>query len=289
MTTRHLPGLLALLLATIAGAQPTHSYFLQAEELAAEAQLTDDRDTLDTARTLYVLAFEQSADADPAVGPSVCLALADLARDPDEARWLRALARVIDTRASPDPDWAPTPPGLTPDRAAFDLATAIGYIRSGDGRRATPLLEQQDVSDLLDNTERLLSIGAYRGGAFRIRQHLQDWPACPQCNERGINTRVIRTPDGTRLCPTCDGNPGPELSPAELILQLRYESLLLSGVHQSWAAQTAVDGGAPLRDPNPDELAPFFNVDPALSVFDPETRTFSEPTTPTPVAPVTPD
>jgi hypothetical protein len=82
---------------------------------------------------------------------------------------------------------------------------------------------------------------------------------CSECKNR----RFIKSQQGVRLCPTCGGKPGPKLSQQELLYQLRLESSLLHGVQRSWIAQTVVDGGAPLRDLDPDELAATYRIDPA--------------------------
>lgn len=235
---------------------------------------------LELARTLFVLAHEldrRSPKPDGWAAASL-LALADLEPLARDRRWLIALAE----QADPAPGRAPVrdakPPPLEP---AFLAATVLGLVRSGDGRAALRLLERPDVRRLLVSYERLLSPLGYAGGLAQLEAEARRWP-CSSCG----NTRFIRVaqPGGrvdTRLCPLCKGNPGPAISPEHAAAQWRFESRLLRGIHRSWSAQVIADAGVPLRDPDPDELAAVYRVDPA-AVFFRQGRWTADPDAPPP-------
>lgn len=239
------------------------AYFLLAEEVAAEATRPEHKRL---ARTLYILAM--ALQPDPALAditPSVCLGLAGLAATPEQARWLRAMADSLTRRDRLEPNWSPPGPEVSPARAALDLATAIGLIRAGEGDRAAPLFEQPAVQALLEKLEFTLNGSGMT--VTDLRRNLDLWRHCPECFQHGLNQRVISRPNGFILCPTCGGNPGPVLTRAQLIGQLRFESLLLDGVNRSWSAQALVDGGSPLRDLEPGELPGSFGVNPARAFW----------------------
>lgn len=243
------------------------AYFNLGEEVAAEAWSDAD---FALARTLFVLAFEidraggGGAAVSSGVGASVCLALADL--EPSEAgrAWLWALAGTLDPQYA-QPDWGSGVGLGAGDEAAIQAATLLGLVRSGDGAQARELFRRPEVGAIIETYERLLGTGGESGGVARLERAMGAWP-CPQCHNRRVVTRRGGPPEDV-LCPTCNGNPGPQLSRAELLAQLRFESRLLNGIQRSWAAQITVDQGAPLRDPSPDELAPTYGVDPRATLW----------------------
>ena len=250
------------------------------EAVGADAQ---DGPSRALCRTLYVLAYETSkkqtdemrrASGSADIRISVCLALAAVADSDSEQRWLRAIASSLGSTGLESGGSASTAGGgvAPPDPAALELASALGLVRVGQGRAAARLLEKPEVSRLLDQTERLLSPGGLSGGAQRVRKLMGDWPNCPECKNR----RFIKSQEGVRLCPTCGGKPGPKLVQQELLYQLRLEASLLHGVQRSWVAQTVVDGGAPLRDLDPEELAATYRVDPAKTLW--RNGTWTSPT-----------
>ncbi|MBY0311171.1 MAG: hypothetical protein K2W85_03790 [Phycisphaerales bacterium] len=251
-------------------------YFELGEEVAAEAATDADRRL---ARDLYILALELSrkvtpagqSDAPATLGPpdpllarSVCLALAAMESADEQRRWLIALADTTgaDLSAEPVPIRTTT---TSRDPAAFDLASALGSIRIGEGRRAQAILSRPGVAALFERVSKLLTQN-FGSGADQVRRHAEQWPTCPRC----LNRRFIREgagPTGVVVCPHCLGTPGPRLSDEELLAQIRTESVLLSGQARSWAAQIVSDGGSPLRELDIDELARVFSVDPARPVW----------------------
>ncbi len=245
-------------------------YFLLGEEVAADAT---DNEARDLARRLYVLAYELDARSAAEkgrfrLGPSVCLGLASMASRDDERRWLRALAETLSERE-------PSLGGTTADgiggfdpEAAFDLATAMGLARSGEGRRAEQLLDKPGVSELLDRIEaQPMPDGSLNNLRAFFKRAIRDWPICPQCRNRRVVPAGSNRNGEMVLCDTCRGNPGPKLTEQELANQLRIEAVLLQGTQRSWAAQVLADAGAPLRDLDPSELAGTYRVDPAKPLW----------------------
>lgn len=241
--------------------EPT-AYFILAEEVGEAAHSIAQ---VDLARTLYVLAFELARSRGPGysqLAASACLGLAQL--DPSDANraWLESLAGASDPRYA-QADWSRVAIGEVSDDTAFALATAMGYVRSGEGLRAAKILDNPAVMDLLNQYEAMLSTTSSSGGRLRLQRHIKAWPQCPECGNDRIVTRKNSSPPVKTLCYTCRGNPGPVLSAAELVVHLRTESRLLSGIHRSWGAQYIAGLDAPIHDPDPDELALAYGVDPA--------------------------
>ncbi len=229
-------------------------YMLLAEEVA-DARPEDP--TL--ARTLFVLAFHLQRD--PAqIDAAPVIALASMERHEPTRRWLLALAGSVDRRYTQF-DWSVAGGQPISDDLAYKAATVLGLARAGDGREARRLLGEPGVKDLLTRYERAIPTSGQPGALTALEQTIALWP-CPECG----NTRYVSKsgPRGleVRLCPTCRGNPGPQLARTELIDQLRFEAILLNGIQRSWAAQALIDQGAPLRDPDPADLPALYAVDP---------------------------
>lgn len=241
------------------------SYFALAEEMAALAEDADrrDREVLATARRLFVLAFELGrGQGDAGLSASASIGLAALATQERERRWLRALAAAMDPRHG-SPDWSRVDPGAPSATTALRAAEVIGKVRAGNGRAALTLLEDPSVLAALSRHDRLLHPFGARGGLFDLQRQAGLWP-CPECR----NTRLGRDVRGrAALCGTCKGNPGPEMTPDLYVAHLRTEFALLSAEHATWSSQLATDGGVPLRDPDPDELASAMRIDPSRTLF----------------------
>lgn len=241
------------------------AYFELAEEVADAAKTAGE---YALATRLYVLAFEldraRTGGMPGPMGASACVALASIARREQDKRWLSALAVAVDPRQS-QPKWVRQERESADADAAYAAASALGLVRSGEGTQARVLLEDAKVSAMLRRYERLLSEQGGTRYSSSVELEAAKWP-CRDC----LNQRIVkRTPKAGdyKLCPLCNGNPGPALSDADLLAQWRLESLLLSGIHRSWSAQVATDDGEPLRDPEPEELAPTLGVDATLTRF----------------------
>jgi hypothetical protein len=234
------------------------AYFLLAEEVADTAA---DRDATELARTLYVLAFHLDLQRAPqgAIAASAAVGLAQIERLERDRRWLLAMAGTIDRRYAA-PDWNVPASLSVSEETAYLAAAAIGLARSGDGRDAKRLLDDRGVRDLLRRYERAIGSSGETGALFRIEKYTEQWP-CRECGNSRVVTKPTERGAELRLCSTCRGNPGPRLSEEEFIAQLRFESYLLSGIQRSWAAQEIVDQGAPLRDPDPADVADTFGID----------------------------
>ncbi|MBX3363463.1 MAG: hypothetical protein KF866_01750 [Phycisphaeraceae bacterium] len=239
------------------------AYFLLGEDVASEAV---EPEHVELAKTLFVLAFElDRRQAAPSwVSASACLALAEVSRLERERRWLTALARTMDARQAP-PDWNYADPIRISDETAYQAATAIGMLRSGHGRQARELLARPEIGAVVLRYETLLHPMGLPGETGRLTREAERWP-CPECSNERVLRRPGVNPPELIPCPWCRGDPGIRLTMAEMVGQLRFESRLLAGVHRSWSAQVASDAGLPVRDPDPDELAPTLGVD-ASKVF----------------------
>lgn len=238
------------------------AYYRLGEEVAAEATTTPQRQL---AQTLFVLAFELDRRAGGLHGASIALALADLSRLEQDRRWLRALARSIDPRYA-QPDWGASTADQIPPALAYRAATVLGQIRAGRGSRVRDELDEPQVLDLFQRYESLLSPHGEPGALQILRRQGENWP-CPECGNSRIVRKANTVPREDILCHTCHGDPGPRLTSEELIAHLRFEARLLDGIAGSWSAQIAADGGAPLRDPDPLELAPTLGVDPRRTLW----------------------
>lgn len=241
------------------------AYLELGEEVMSEAGNAGDRDL---ARRLFVLCFELERAkppeaADRGLMSSCCLALVPLADTDGDRRWLAALgAAVGGAPASPGAIQPSLAPSIPADQA-LDAATVLSLARSGQGSKALRLLDRPGVTAALEKHERLLSAGLMGGGLSSVRAMIDQWPTCNHCRAR----RYVKDGAGVRLCPRCSGRPGPRLSNDQLVLFLRTEAALLSGVQRSWAASSLVDGGAPVRDADPAELASTLGVDVSRPLF----------------------
>lgn len=240
------------------------AYFLLAEEVAFEATAPAH---VRLAQTLYALAYELDRErGQTALGASCCLGLAATERSESAQLWLRALAGAIDRRYV-QPDWSAPADGDAPGGTPLMVATIVGLVRAGEGALARERLDDHpDALAMLKKYEPLMGNTGERGGLSRLELNMSGWP-CRECGNRRIVIKKNTDPPESVLCYTCNGNPGPILSRAELIAQLRFESRLLNGIQRSWAAQILSDFGATLHDPDPAELATAYDADPAKPLY----------------------
>lgn len=278
------------------------AYFLLAERVADVASERSDDSLRRLARQLAVLSYELTkrgggggGAAGGGVGGSVddsarsvCLLLASIAPSVQEARWLRALAGTFD-RDILGAVYDPPGTGPSRDEAALDAATVLGLVRTGQGRRAEQRLKKPGVEELLQRHEKLLSPAGMSGEFDRLRRTMADWPTCPQCRGKRAITRTDNNGRlaGVTLCDTCGGQPGPRIPLSELVLQLRLEALLLSGIQRSWSGQILIDNGAPMRELDADELAARLGIDPLKPLWRDGVWTAPEGAAPASVEPKT--
>lgn len=227
------------------------AYIELAEEVSSETSSPQDRDL---SRHLYAVAYdlERSTRSRPEVMAGACLGLASLEASDEGSAWLYAVAGLVDPRATRGEGAGVTTLAVSPE-VAVAAANALGLARSGEGRRAGRIYEDPAVKQVFERYGRLLGGSGGLSGLSRFERSLRDWPDL-DCGGSRVITR--RGEDGveTHLCPICRGNPGPPMSEQEFLDHLRFESRLLRGIHQSWGAQIAADGGAPLLDPDPDRV-----------------------------------
>ncbi len=220
------------------------------------------------------------------VAAGACLLLAELSTSEPDRRWFAALARAMEAGVGGRSWLRPGDAGYNAE-AAYNAACVVGLVRAGDGLAARQLLNEPGVRQVLLDHERLLSTIGEPGGLAYLEREAGKWP-CPECrNDRVVRTVVDRQAQ-YRLCPACNGNPGPSLSDDAVILQLRLEARLLHGVQRSWAAQLAADHGLPLDDPDADELSKVLGFDSRAFIFKDGGWYREDGTQPGPISPFAP-
>ena len=249
-------------LASLTPARPM-DYFRLAEELAYLSAVSPNQRSTATrlAEQLYVLAYEleRAGGGDSSLGPSVCLALADLA-PPEERDWLLAIAASFGQAGSSEIELE-RGAGRTEDRARLDAAEAIGRFRAVERRPLSVIMRRIDVR------RQMVDAGVPQRDADWVMGLLErglQRPYCPECR----NQRLVRTgtPDQSveqSLCPQCFGNPEPDppLSGDDLRRLLGIEARLLNAKPRTWTAEVLVGGGEPLNDLDPSGLADRYGVD----------------------------
>ncbi len=241
-------------------------YYTLAEDLADDAR-DPARRTL--AEHLFVLAYAIDRKRDPRspLAAQACRALADVAGAERSRAWLVALAQVLDPRQAP-PSWLAAPPRPSEESEPYRVATALGLVRSGEGARARQLLDKPEVRAALIRSDALLyRLGANYGSTTILRE-AELWP-CPEChNDRYVKRPVVGAKGVEyRVCPRCQGLPGPRMNVQQFTAELRFESWLLQGKQRSWAAQIAADHSEPLVEPDPEILPAVFGVDPEAAYY----------------------
>ncbi len=255
LAARPVPELEARLTALTPG--DAMAYFELGEEVAFDARTADERAL---ARRLYLLAYEMDRADAGTLGRSVCLALAEIAATDQDRDLLLALARAFGGEGAPAVA-AEAPSRTADDENAFALATALGHYRAGEYDRAAAILGRPEVAALLERHESLL------GSASVLIRDVNSKPSCRECRNQRVVKADLDPREEWRLCYTCGGDPGPGLDLRGLVAQLRVESILLSGSRRSWSAQVVADGGAPLREVDPEDLASMFGVDASRPVW----------------------
>lgn len=225
------------------------------------------------AQRLFVLA----ASSRPAgYGRSSCLALADLADDLIERQRLIGVARMFST--------APGAPRLALDgaddrlqrQAAASVSAMLGFYRRGEGARALKALQMNDLTE-----DMLEDYGRSVGRISDVLEYVNTHPRCPTCRglliikhavgDQGILVDLGPSRPGSgkhfRLCTTCLGVWGPEITAEKVDRMLQFESALLAGKGETWSSQFEMDGGRvrPILDPA--HLARSLNIDPALDIY----------------------
>lgn len=243
----HLPSRLGALDGTDAMA-----YIELAEEVASETGSPEDRNL---ARQLFASAYhlEWGTRKRPEVLAGACLGLAVLEPGDEGSAWLYAVASLVDPRAARGAGAGVATLAVTPE-VALAAANALGLARSGEGRRAARLYEDPAVKEVFERYGVLLGGTGGLSGIARFERAMRDWPDLDCGGARVVTRRGEGGVIETLPCPICNGNPGPPMTEAEYLAQLRFESRLLRGIHQSWGAQVAADGGAPLLDPDPQRV-----------------------------------
>lgn len=235
------------------------AYLLLAEEvLDASASPADVRLAVD----LFARAFElaRAKPGDRAIAAGACLGLAEATGVQRDRQWYEALATLVDPTGSSSPAWLRKPPPTSVDAMPFRVAVLLGQVRAGEGVIARQMLAKPEIMQALRAIEPLMRRGGVPGGVSWLEREAAAWP-CRECASKGAARRGGGSQPEYRACPVCAGTPGPALQAPELMAQVRLESWLLQGEQRSWAAQLAVDDGAPLADPDPAAVCARAGVD----------------------------
>lgn len=234
------------------------AYFLLAEELSYEVPSTRGRDA---ARTLFVLAYH----LDHALGPHVCLALADLSVNPEERQWLIAMAAsmgaaAVDNRTEPGGTrWAHAAATDPHAEARWRLAEGLRAIRAEDGR---PLREAASASSVTEYLAHLSEIDPALASALtEARNRALNLSGCARCRSQRVIAEGANK-NNRSLCPRCGGNPGLALDDTSMLESLRTEAQLRGAEPTSWSGIIVLREDRPLRDIRPNDLARTYKVDP---------------------------
>lgn len=240
------------------------AYFELAEEVLAGQVATRSRDL---AVELLVLAYELDRldGGTSQTAASAAIALASMPGSYSTRQWLLATAERLDPRQR-SPAWLRPPHIETEESNGYQIAVALGLVRSGQGGLARQVLARPDVAGAVEAMDRTLRMMGLTGGTDGLKREAQRWP-CRECGNERIVRKVVGGAPEYHICSNCGGLPGPRLTRGELASQLRIESLLLTGRQRAWAAQIATDGGAPLLDPDPASLADMYRIDVTRSLF----------------------
>lgn len=243
---------------------------LSVDEPAAYLDVADElimggRENL-AVHTLVVAVFLAADRGDTQTASSACLALATLTPDSAQREQLRALAGTLNPRLN-RPAWI-DPSGSRTDRAAAHLKAArvLLNLRRGRGEQALALLGDDEIREALSQQPELSTAAANRNTSTlpMLSGLARQWP-CPECqNERTVRPRGQTEP---RICPRCQGNPGPVLSEPEQIAWLAAEVRLLAP-QEPWSSALLIPGhNAPVAEPSLGIVPTFFRVDPSLSLY----------------------
>ncbi len=241
-------------LAALGPADPA-AYFNLAEEVAVEMRDSAGRRL---AQELYVLAFEAARAQGPmarargALGPSVCLALADLASSERERKWLLVMARLLAESAGTRAAALPLEPAEEPGAEA--LAAAIDLLRAGEGAQARDLLKRPEAQRLVPMVAPML------GSARRLFDDPRASAGCATCRNRRTARGQGDAEQGP--CPQCGGNPGAALTSDEFIASLRVEGALVGSGPETWSADLLINEGRSLDELGPDALAQRYGLNP---------------------------
>lgn len=250
------------------------SYFTLAEDfadlVAVAPSPADAARALAESRRLFILtarlASVRQSGEDSGLASSAYIALAALADNPDEARWLRAVADSV----APPPRsvrWEASPAILAADAGAYEVAVAFGRYRSGEFRRVRDALRRNPEGVAL-----LARAGLTHSEATSLINEIDADSTrpngCPRCKGERVIRGVTDAKPTVSLCPVCLGNPAPSpaLTPERFNAQLRAEALLLGASPTTWSGQARIDHAAPFRDIDPAAVAARYGIDRGATV-----------------------
>jgi hypothetical protein len=206
-------------------------YFELGEDVADLAETAEQREI---ATQLFALAGLLDTVR---LGRGACLALADLAREPNEKRRYLALAAALGQlgqSAMLDPGMPTSHEALSSSSAVDAVVEAFSFYRRGEGSRALSSLREPGAMDLLE------LIGNYLPGGKK--RFLAD------CRHYG-------------------GRVGPSLTEAETTRMLRLEVALLAGEQRPWSGDLLLHRARPLIEVDPHHPEETLEMDPARPFY----------------------
>ncbi|MEO0511362.1 MAG: hypothetical protein AAF108_00480 [Planctomycetota bacterium] len=248
-------------------------YFALAEAL--HRSVPKDSNAAERAVRLYVLAYEIARERSRggpgraaegfSIPASACLAIADLEPSEQRRRWLRALAERLDGRYA-RPPWNEPVDAPEERRARLRLAEAVGHVLAGRSRTALNRLDEPAVALAAARFAAALDSSSTPASYERLLQLAEEFRS-PPCNGNRFEQTGRGNLRNTQLCPETRGDPGPSITLGERVDYLRFESLVLDATPRSWVGELATGVPPPLLDPDPDELAPTYGIDPAERLY----------------------
>lgn len=221
--------------------------------------LIESSGTIDLGRETLALAAILAADEDPALAASAVIALAGVARSPEEHRGLCSLAIGLDPARSEEWRWVGRDTAPV-DAGREEAAKALGQLRRNDpGVELTPV-----VRDRITEQARHLGLDPQRFAAV-LRKWETDARNDP-CRGRMFVPAKIGDALGAEPCPDTSFHHGSRID-EEWFLMVGVELALLEASPPGWGAQAALGLGAPVPVWSLDRLADDLGVSAQRPVY----------------------
>lgn len=246
------------------------AYFLLGEDLGYAPNPSPEQRQL--ARQLLLLAaiIDRESAQPSGLDYSAALALADLAGNERERRWLLATAEAIAIDAAataPSLRWPVAVAAVGSDDLNLRVAEALARARANDGVR----VQREMLRSPIEQT--LLRSGVSAEDTRSIISELNivvGTRQCPGCrNDRTVRTRTSDGRLAINRCPICRGNPGASLSEAQYLTLIRAEAKVVGVDAENWSTDLFLSQQQPLHDTGFDELLRRYQIDPAARVWQP--------------------
>lgn len=245
---------------------PDHpeTYFQLGELLGAQAQTSAQQDRAEQVLAMgATLAMQQGEHQ---LAASCCIALVELASDPQHQRDLWDLALLID----PDrfPSWVKFRSSPADSSARRSAAECLRLIRNAKHADAAELFRTQSVKDQLAAAAE--SLGLSPSTTLDQIRLLLSHQRDDACRGRVFDTRVRDGESSRFLCPDHQYPIGsaPDAKSLELLLSLETACLESAAQINGWGGVVAMGLDQPARTPSIEMLAQQYDIDPARPYWD---------------------